>query len=103
MTCQGAGFLASYLGTLTITLRQDCETTPAIEMELHLPSGDAIIDQLITSPMQISRSISFVTVSLDVFVNHSANSLGFAVRTTYIIHRVSAISVHLIVIFIVAI
>lgn len=79
VTCQAAGLLSSYIGSVTFTLRP-CEAMPGIEMGVFESSGAAIVDQLITSPTTITRRISIASVSIHVFVNSTASSIGISVR-----------------------
>ena len=79
VTCQVAGLLSSYIGSVTFTLRP-CEVMSGIEMGIYESGGAAIIDQLITSPTRITHSISFASVTIDVFVNSTASSIGISVR-----------------------
>lgn len=89
VTCQAAGLLSSYIGSVTFTLRP-CEVMPGIEIAVFESGGAAIVDQQITSPTTITQSISFASVSLYVFVNSTASLIGISVR---IIQSVCYVSV----------
>ena len=78
VTCEAAGVISSQLDSMTITLEL-CETPPGVTIEL-LKDGSAIINQLITSPTNITQSLGFATVEAYVFVNSTGNTIGIAVK-----------------------
>ena len=77
VACEAAGIISSQLDSITVTLEL-CETQPGVTIEL-LKDGSSIISRLITTPTNITQSLSFVTVSAYVFVNSSRNTLGISV------------------------
>ena len=77
VTCEAAGIIGSQLDSVTMTLEL-CETPPGVMIEL-LKDGRAIINQLITTPTNVTQSLGFVTVSAYVFVNSTHNTLGISV------------------------
>ena len=78
VTCQVAGTLGIYLASVVFTL-DPCGTPPGVRMQLLSTSGEAVVDQIITSPTVITRSVSIATVTITVFVNSTANSIGISV------------------------
>ena len=79
VTCEAAGIISTQLDSMIITLEL-CETPPGVTIEL-LKDGRTIINQLITTPTNITQSLGFVTVAAYVFVNSTQNTLGIAVIT----------------------
>ena len=80
VTCEAAGIISSQLDSMTVTLEL-CETPPGVTIEL-LKDGRAIINQLITTPTNVTQSLNpFMTVSAYVFVNSTVthDALGIAV------------------------
>ena len=81
VTCEAAGIISSQLDSMTVTLEL-CETPPGVTIELLNRDGRAIINQLITTPTNVTQSLNpFVTVSAYVFVNSTVthDALGIAV------------------------
>lgn len=78
VSCNAAGIISTQLDSIIITLEL-CETPPGVTIEL-LKDGSTIINQLITTPTNITQSLGFVTVAAYVFVNSTHNTLGISVR-----------------------
>ena len=80
VTCQAAGTIGSYLGSVIFTL-VPCGTPPGVRLQLLQTSGSALIDQIVTSTTTISRSISIATATITVFVNSTTNTVGIMVHS----------------------
>ena len=82
MTCQAAGNLALGNAVSSITFElKPCEMPPGVNLTVLLTAGGALIDQLITSPTQITQSLlSIGSANISVFVNSTSTDLGIAVR-----------------------
>ena len=81
MTCQAAGNLAlgSIISSIIFELKP-CEMQPGVNIMILQTTGGTLIDQLITSPTQITRSLSIASANISVFVNSTSTDLGLAVR-----------------------
>ena len=62
-----------------LTLRP-CGMSPGVEIRIT-SGGEAIINQFVTSPTTIRRTLVFVTVSIPVSVSSSGTSLRVSVDT----------------------
>jgi hypothetical protein len=81
VSCSVAGTLSSYLGSAIFTLSSPCGAPPGVRFQLLLTSGSALVDQIITSPTTISRSLSgLATATISVFVNSTTGRVGISVR-----------------------
>ena len=80
MTCQPNGDLALAVSSITLELKP-CEMQPGVNLTVLQTAGGALIDQLITSPTQITSSLmSIGSANISVFVNSTSTDLGIAVR-----------------------
>jgi hypothetical protein len=76
VSCSVAGTLGSYLGSAIFTLSSPCGAPPGVRFQL-LP----LVDQIITSPTTISRSLSgLATATISVFVNSTTSTVGISVN-----------------------
>ena len=82
MTCQPNGNLATggIVSSIIFELKP-CEMPPGVNFTMLQTAGGALIDQLITSPTQITRSLLNIgSTNISVFVNSTSTDLGIAVR-----------------------
>ena len=81
VTCQPAGILRNYVSSAILTLTDPCSTSPpGVRLQLQATSGSALVDETVTSPTTIRRTVGFVTATITVFVNSSASAVGISVN-----------------------
>ena len=80
VSCQVAGTLGSYLNSVIFTLSGPCGAPPGVRLQLLPASGSALVDQIVTSPTTISKSVGgFATATINVFVNSTTGTVGILV------------------------
>ena len=81
VTCQATGRLTAYVSSAIFTLQpMACGTPQGVRIQLLPSSGEALVDQTITSPTVINRTLGGIaTATMTVFVNSTINTVGISV------------------------
>ena len=78
VTCRGSGVLSGRIDSAAIILAPCVVPTPGIRVSL-VRSGSVVANQLITGQMTITYDAGIATVTANVIVNNTANSIGILV------------------------
>ena len=94
VSCQVAGTLiSSYLSSAIFTLSGPCGAPPGVRLQLLPASGSALVDQIVTSPTTISKSVGGIaTATINVFVNSTTGTVGILVIRMQLTNNIKFLS-----------